>query len=183
MQIKESSKIEVENKAKNMSDFLRMEYFETCLKQIKGIDVRKFCHEELAKLYDGRNMFLEAARHQKAMSDLSITFKEKIQSYVKEIVLWIKANQLDNADKSMREVISIANSVEKEEIKKAIKDFYQKQAIAYEGSMKNANALKLYEKLFEMSNDAEKPALKEKLLFLYDKMGKIREYMRMKGRV
>lgn len=182
MQIKETNRTEVENKAKGMSDFLKMEYLEKCIKDIKNeLDVKKFCHSELSKIYEARNMFLESARHQKSLSDLSITFKEKIQSYVKEIGLWIKANQLDNADKSLREVLSIANSIEKQEIKKAIKDFYQKQAEAYERSMRNAHALKLYEKLFEISNEAEKAILKEKLLFLYDKMGKIREYMKMRG--
>ena len=180
MQIKESSRIEVENKAKDMSDFLKMEYLETCLKQIRGVDVKKFCHSELTKLYETKNMFLEAARHMRSLADLSITFKEKIQTYMREIESWIKAGRYEEAEKPMREVLSIANSVEKEEIKKAMKEFYQKQAIAYEKSLKNASALKLYEKLFEISNEAERLQLKEKLLFLYDKLGKIKEYMGMK---
>ena len=181
MQVKETTKQEIENKARGMSDFLRMEYFETCLKQTKSIEVKKFCHQELARLYEARNMFLEAAKNMNTMAEISITFNEKIKAYVKETELWIKAGRYENADASLKRALASANTQEKEEIKKAIKEFYKRQAEAYEKEKRNTNALKIYEKLFEIAEQGEKQEIKNKLIELYGRLGKIREYMKMKG--
>ena len=183
MQIKEINKAEIETKAATMSDFLRMEYLEECHKHIKSIDVKKFCHFELAKLYDARGMFSEAARNMKSVNDFALTFKEKMQNFVKEAEMWIKATQYDRADEAFKKALTCGNTRDKEEIKKSVKEFYKKQAAIFEKADRRANALKVYERLIEIADENEKPAIKEKLFSFYSKLGKIKEAMALQGQV
>lgn len=182
MQIKEKTRQEIESKASGMSDFLKMEYLEACIKNTNSIEAKKFCHSKLAELYERKNMFLEAARNMSSMAEMAVTFNDKIQAYIIETVLWIKAAKYDEADGAFRKALASGNTLEKEEMKQAIKEFYKKQALVYEKSNKNGSALKIYEKLMSMANDLEKEEIKNKLLFLYEKLGKIREYNMLKNK-
>lgn len=172
----EKTRAEVEQKLGMMSDFLRMEYLESCIKQHREFEIKKFCNIKLAELYGQRNMFAEAARNAAAAADLAATYKEKIEAYMKETELWIKAAQYERAEESFRKALASGNSQEKFEMKRAIKELYKKQAVVYEKSGRNSNSLRIYQKLLEMSDDTEKLEIKKKLLELYKRLGKIREY-------
>ncbi len=176
MIMQEKTRAEIEQKLGMMSDFLKMEYLENCIKQHRDFEIKKFCNMKLADLYEKRNMFLEAARNMTAAADLAITFKEKAQAYMQETSLWIKAGHYERAEESFRKALASGNSQEKFEMKRAIKELYKKQVLAFEKSGRNANSLKVYQKLLEISDDAEKLEIKKKLLELYKKLGKIREY-------
>lgn len=176
MIIQEKTRGEVEQKLGMMSDFLKMEYLENCIKQHRDFEIKKFCNLELAKLYAGRNMFLEAARNAASAAELAATFKEKIAAYMQETSLWIKAGHYERAEESFRKALASGNSQEKFEMKRAIKELYKKQALVFEKSGRNANSLKVYQKMLEISDDSEKLEIKKKLLDLYKKLGKIREY-------
>jgi len=182
MQIKEKTRQEIEAKASGMSDFLKMEYLEACIKNTNSIEAKKFCHSELARLYEAKNMFLEAARNMSSMAEMAITFNDKMQAYIKETELWIKAARYDDADEAFRKALASGNTKEKEEMKSAIKELYKKQALAYEKANKKGSALKIYEKLFSISSDLEKEEIKNKLLYFYEKLGKIREYNMLKSK-
>lgn len=183
MKVFEKTRPEIETKLNMMSDFLRMEYLESCLKQHVDFDVKRLCNSKLSELYEGRNMFSEAARNMEAVAEIAATFREKINAYIKESELWIKAGYYDRADESFRKALACGNMREKEDMKKAIKDLYRKQALAYEKSNRNSNALKVWQKLIEMADESEKPELKEKLLYLYKRLGKIREYSVLSGQI
>lgn len=176
MLVQEKTRGEIEQKLGMMSDFLKMEYLESCIKQYREFDIKKFCNQELANLYAKRNMFLEAARNAAAAAELTATFKEKVQAYMKETELWIKAGQYERADEAFRKAQASGNTMEKFEMKRAIKELYKKQAQAYERALRNANALKVYQKLIELADEQEKIEVKRKILDLYKKLGKIREY-------
>lgn len=183
MLVQEKTRGEIEQKLNVMSDFLKMEYLESCIKQFREFDVKRFCSMKLAELYEGRNMFSEAARHASAAADMATTFSEKIHAYMKETGLWIKAGHYERADESLRKGLSSANTREKFEMKHAVKNLYKKQAEAYERAARNSNALKVYQKLLELSDDAEKRGIKMKLLVFYEKLGKIREYTLLKNQL
>lgn len=183
MQVNEKTRQEIEGKLKGMTDFLKMEYLESCLKYHRDFDAKKFCNLKLAELYEGRSMFSEAARNMSSMAEMAATFKEKIQAYMKETELWIKAARYDLADDAFRKALASGNMKEKEEMKKAIKQLYKKQAEVYEKVRRNANALKIYEKLLQMADEDEKPEIKKKLLELYKILGKIREYTILSGQI
>ena len=181
MLVQERTRGEVEQKLGMMSDFLKMEYLETCIKQHRDFDIKKFCNLKLADLYASRNMFLEAARNAAAAAEKAATFKEKVQAYMKETSLWIRAGQYERAEESFRKALASGNTQEKFEMKMAIKELYLKQAQAYEKALRNANALKIYQKLLEISDETEKIEIKKKVLDLYKKLGKIREYSVLKA--
>lgn len=176
MIIQEKTRAEVEQKLGMMSDFLKMEYLESCIRQNRELDTKKFCNMKLADLYAGRNMFLEAARNAASAAELAATFKEKTEAYMKEVELWIKAGQYERSEEALRKALASGNSQEKFEMKRKVKQIYRKQAETFERSMKSTNALKVYQKLLELSDDAEKTEVKKKILDLYKKLGKIREY-------
>jgi len=87
------------------------------------------------------------------------------------------------ADDAFRKALASGNMKEKEEMKNAIKQLYKKQAEVYEKVKRNANALKIYEKLLQMVDEGEKPEIKKKLLELYKILGKIREYTILSGQI
>jgi tetratricopeptide (TPR) repeat protein len=183
MKVSEKNRQEVEAKLRMMSDFLKMEYLESCMKQNSSLDVKKFCHQKLSELYEGRNMLAEAARNMSSAAEMAATFSEKIQAYIKETELWIKATQYDRADEAFRKALASGNTREKEEMKKSILDLYRKQAAEYEKAKRNSNALKIYEKLVEMVPESERRDVKLKLLDLYKALGKIREYTSLKNQL
>lgn len=173
----------MENKLKTMSDFLKMEYLEECAKQNIDMNIKRFCSQELVKLYSGRNMFSEAAKNMSSVADIAITYKEKIQSYMAEVELWIKSGDYDMAEEAFTKALACGNAREKEEMKKTVKDIYLKQALLYEKANKNSHVLKIYEKLLHMADDKEKLEIKKKILPLYGKLGRIRDYTLLKGQI
>jgi len=176
MKVTEKTIPEIEAKFNALSPFLKMEYLEECSKQNADLNIKRFCCKKLAELYEFRQMFSEAAKNMSSLADMAITFKEKISFFLKETELWIKSNQYDIADETYRMAIAIGNTKEKEEVKKAVKEIYNKQAFYFEKTNKNANALKIYEKLLHIVEEGEKLEVKKKILPLYKKLGKIHEY-------
>ena len=138
---------------------------------------------KLADLYDNRNMFAEAAKHAANAADMASTFNEKIKAYMRETELWIKASQYDRAEESSRKALASGSTREKFEMKKSIKDLYKKHASDYEKAGKNTSALKVYLKLLELSDESEKKETKLKILGLYERLGKIREYTLLRDQI
>ncbi len=178
MIVREKTRPEIEAKLKNMSDFLRMEYLEACLKQQElAHDVKRFVHQNLAMLYEPRSMFSEAAKNMEAVADVSVTFKDKIDAFLKMIELYVKASMFDMADNALRKAMSCANASQRVNIRMNVKEMYKNQAIKYEKIDKPGNAMKIYEKLMALEEDASaKNEVKKKLLPIYERLGKIREY-------
>ncbi len=183
MKVIEKTIPQIENKLKIMSDFLKMEYLEECARQNIDLNIKKFCNQELSRLYAERNMFSEAAKNMSSVAEMALTYKEKIQFYLSEVELWVKSGDYDMAEEAFGKALACGNSREKEEIKKIIKELYLKQALMHEKANKNSNALKIYEKLLHMADDKEKLEIKKKILSLYGKLGKIREYTLLKGQI
>ena len=181
MQIKETTRQEVEERASKMSDFLKMEYLEKCIKSHISLDVKKFAHNHLAELYDKRSMYAEAAKHKSALAELTTTFKDKRNAFVQETELWIKAARFLEADNAIKKALACSNTIEKQEVKDIAKQMYKNQAILNLKNQRNAAALKFYEKLqsLELTED-EKNDVRKNLLFLYDKLGKVREFYKIK---
>ncbi len=185
MKIEEKNKDEIQKKAAKMSDFLKLEYYENCLKKADiTLDAKRFCHFEVARIYEDKKMFRVAARHTAIAAEIAITFKEKRNLYVKEAETLIKAEDYEFAHKALLNAISNTNTPqEKAEVLAAVKSSYKKQAEEYEKAEKRNKALKIYEKLYQETKDMnEKIMLREKLLSLYEKLGKIREFMNLKNR-
>ena len=127
-------------------------------------------------------MLGESAKTYGFVADLTLTFTEKIRFNLKQVELYAKAGMFERADECAQTASRNANSTQRAEIMVSIKEFYKRQAAAYEKEKRRANAVKMYEKLASMNlSESEKEEVKNKLLHLYEELGKIKEYMMLKG--
>jgi hypothetical protein len=181
MKILERTKEEIAQKVETMSDFLKMEYLENCLKQFPDREIQKFCYFRLSQLYEGRKMFVEAARNMTRYANLLDRDKNMIKAHLKEAELWIKAGSYDDVDAIIKKIVPMANAVDKIEIKSTIKEAYSKQAIEFEKGGKNSYATKIYERMLADANETERIAIQKRLVELYRRLGKVREYLALKG--
>jgi hypothetical protein len=176
------SKSEIEKELQGKGDFVQIDHLGVFLKEDLPTDIRKFAMEKMAGIYEKKMMFGEAAKIYNNLSIISIPFKEKMKYHVKEAELCIKGGLLREADYATQKAISQANTFEKNDIMFSIKQFYKKQAEVFEKEIRRNNAARLYEKLLELSTtEAEKREVREKLMGLYEKLGKFREYNVLKG--
>ncbi|MEX2017000.1 MAG: hypothetical protein WD876_00835 [Candidatus Pacearchaeota archaeon] len=176
------SRGEIEKELLDKGDFVQIDHLTAFLKQDIPTDIRKFVMIRIAELYEKKFMFREAAKLFNNVAMLVIPFKDKIQHHVKEAELYIKAGDLREADHAMQRALAQANQFEKNDIMFSIKKFYKVQAEAYEKGMRRNNATKMYEKLLELSpTSAEREEYKRKILPLYEKLGKFREFNALKG--
>lgn len=182
MLTKNMSKTEIENFLKGKGNFVQLDYLNRFLNESLSMDMKKFVHLKLASIYERAGMLSEAAKGYNSAASFSITFSDKMNNYVKESELYIRAGNFVKSDEAMKKAMNEANSVEKREIFITIKEFYKRLAKEYEESLKKGHATKIYEKLFEMELEAtEKEEIRKKLLELYEKLGKTKEYNLLKG--
>ena len=171
------TKGEIEKFLNDKGNFVQIDYLTRFLKGDLTMDMKKFVFLKLADIYERINMKNEAAKMYSGAATVSITFAEKIKHLVKETELYVKSGTFEMADAAMKKALNEANSIEKNDIYFTVKEIYKKQAEFYEKNLKRFNAMKAYEKLLEMNiKDSEKKEIKEKLLALYEKLGKTKEY-------
>ncbi|MFA7707353.1 MAG: hypothetical protein WCX73_00215 [Candidatus Pacearchaeota archaeon] len=181
MQVLEKKKEEVEAKANKMSDFVKMEYLESCLKTIPDLSVAKYCYKQLAELYEKKLMYTEASKYMTRFGESCVGAKEKIAAIIKEAELLIKAGQYDPAGYLYTKAMTLADASGKFEIKRNMILTYKKEAELLEKSNRSTAALKIYEKIINYVLDAEKIEMKRKMLKLYQNLGRITDYLKLKS--
>ena len=177
----ELSKSDVEMQISGKGEFVQIDNLNILLKQRLHRDTKKFIYLKLVEIYNKRKMFNDVAKMYEGLAGICIAFSEQIKNHIKATEYYIQAGFFDKADYSMRKALNEANSVEKNEINFTVKDFYKRQAEEYERELKRNHATKIYEKLLEMSiTDQERKEIKEKLMELYEKLGRLKEFYAMK---
>jgi tetratricopeptide (TPR) repeat protein len=161
-------------------DMLKIEYLENSLKQTLANDVRRFCHLKLADLYSGRMMIAEAAKNMGAAAECATTYKDKMQLYVNESLLWTKKAEYANAENAFKKAMACGNAVEKEQIKQQMKKEYFSTAEGFEKREKRNAAIVVYERIMALPfiTQDEKDRVVAKLAKLCSSVGKIPEAMR-----
>jgi lipopolysaccharide biosynthesis regulator YciM len=176
------TKVEIENFLKGKGEFVQLSHLEIFLRKDPPLETKKFIYLKMAEIYDKKNMFTEAAKMFHSMAIISVAFTDKIKYHVKEAEMFIKAGMFNRVDEAVRKSMNDANATEKSEIFITIKNFYKKQAEQYTKELRRNHSIKIYEKLLEMNiSETERSEIKEKLLKLYEKTGKLREYYSLKG--
>ena len=177
----ELSKSDVESNLIGKGDFVQIDYLNKLLKEKLHRDTKKFVYIKLIGIYEKKNMFNDVAKMYEGFASISVAFSEQIKNHLKATEYYIKAGFFDKADYSVRKALNEANSVERNDINFTVKDFYKRQAEEYEKGLKRNSAAKIYEKLLEMSiTDQERKEIKEKLMELYEKLGRLKEFYTMK---
>lgn len=175
------SKHEIEEILEGKGDFVQIDYLTKFMNEEMSFDLKKFICFKLAEIYERKGMLNDAAIMFEDIALISIAFSEKIKYYVKVAELYIRVGFFDKAYSAMKKALNQGNEQQKYEVYFTIKGFYMRQAEIYESELKRNHAAKIYEKLLNMNiNDFEKEEIKEKLLGLYEKLGKFKEYSALK---
>ncbi|GIU68700.1 MAG: hypothetical protein KatS3mg001_550 [Candidatus Pacearchaeota archaeon] len=177
------SKSEIEKTLQGKGPFIQIDWLNRLLKEPLTMDMKRFVLLKIAELYEKVKMFSKAAESYNALAQISLTFADKINFYLKEAEFYIYSDNFSKADEATKKALLEANTLERKRIKTQILDFYKKQAEKYEKEKKRAKAAEVYEKLLEISTSQnEREEIKKKLVSLYEKLGKIREIRNLESK-
>lgn len=171
------TKSEIEQFLNGKGDYVQIDHLGRFLKEPIALDTKKFVFLKLAVLYEKARMLNDAAKMYDNAAGISIAFVEKIKHYMKETELYAKLGAFDRVEQAIKKAMAQANFREREEMKVSVKIFYKEQAKICEAEVRRNQATRFYEKILEMRiSEQERREIKEKLLELYKKLGKIHEY-------
>ncbi len=177
----ELSKSDIEEQIEGKGEYIQIDHLNKLLEQKLHRDTKKFVYLKLIEIYNKKHMLNDVAKMYEGFAGICIAFSEQIKNYLKATEYYIRAGFFDKADYSMRRALNDANAVERNDINFAVKDFYKRLAENYERELKRNNAVKIYEKLLEMGiTDEERKEIKERLMKLYEKLGKLKEFYALK---
>ncbi len=175
------SKEEIREALKDKGDFVQIDDLTKFLETKPALPIKRFVYQKLAEIYEKTGMLGDAGIYSEQLAETCVTFQDKINYFMKATELFVRAGNFEKADSSMKKSLHNANAAERENLYYTMKDFYKKQAQAYEKDHKRAHAVKFYEKLLTMNlSDKEKEVITQKLLDLYEKLGKFRDYHMLK---
>ena len=177
------NKQEVEEAIKDKDDFIKINYLNRFLKKVDNLDMKKFLLLSLASVNESRNMIHEAVKNVSNAGDIAITYREKRELYIKEADLWIKIGNFNLAEKALHRAFSFGNTQEREEMESQYLESFRARGKNLENTRNTRKAIEVYERLLQVTKSIPKKyEVKEKLLKLYNKTGKLREHERLKGR-
>lgn len=179
MQVQETNLREIQEKAGRMSDFLRMEYLESCISKLHDVEIQRFCCLELSRLYEERKMYSDAIKYIFKYRETLISQEEKNKAMNREIELLIKSGQYERADLLFRRLMEHVKEREKFELVRKIVEYYRKGVIQFERENKYSGQAKVYEKMLPYLQDPEKSYAKKRLIEVYKKLGCVRESLEL----
>jgi len=181
MEIKERNRHDVEERLKSMGDYMKIHYLGACLKHPFDFDTKRFAFLKLGELYENKKMFLDAAKMMMNAAPINTTFRDKMDDFVKAVELFTKAGNFEEADIAFEKALACGNDRDKINLKQRRIELYKKQAETYFDNDKRHSALVAYEKLLDYNlSEADRREAQSKLLYLYEKLGKIKEYGNLK---
>jgi len=176
------TKRELEEKIKNVGDYVKMDLLSSALKIQIDIETKKFVLAKLTEIYEARRMFSEAARMIRNAAELATTYEEKMNSFMKSFSLFVKGGAFDEADVSFTKALGCATELQKGRLKTARKEAYKTQAKEYVTKERRSHALIAYEKIMALDlTPDEKRDVQTTLLMLYERLGKVKEFYALKA--
>ena len=170
---------EIESVLGGLGDFVQIDHLLRFLREPEiTSEMKKFNYLKLARIYEKKGMFFDAAKSYSNAAIYSLKDAEKGSFCVKECESLISGGFFEHVDKTIQKGYANMTSEERAWIYNKIKELYRKQAENYESQLKRSNAVRVYEKMLELRlSDFEKKEIKERLMGLYEKLGKKKEYM------
>ncbi len=171
------TKEEIEKALNGKGDFVQIDYLTKFLETKPPLLLKRYTYLKLANIYESKKMFNDSGKMFENLGVISIAFSEKIKYFVKAAQSYIEDGFFENADNAVKKAMGEANEYERGEIYYSIKEFYKKKAQVYESQLKRNHAANIYEKLLQMKiTEFEKKEFKKRLLDLYERLGKFKEY-------
>lgn len=176
------TKQDIEDTIKNKDDFIKIDYLNRYLKQVDSLEMKRFILLHLAAANENKGLLHDAIRNVSAAGDVSLTFREKRDLYMKEVSLWIKLGDFMMAEKAFHKSLGYGNDIEKMEMQELYENTFRAIGKSYMDQEKFRKALEVYEKVFSITKvNLRKNEVKDKLLELYGKLGRGKEYDRLKN--
>lgn len=178
IQVKERMLFDVKTRFDSLAtDLIKMEYLESVLKTHDiGIEVKKFAFGTLAELYEKRAMFENAAKSMFGKAGYDVTFREKIESYLKAGEFYARAGNIVSAEDMFLRAKREANSEQQPRIVLFRKNILLTIAGELEKKQRMSHATKFYEHLLSLKlDDLEKSLIKNKLVEYYKKVGRFND--------
>lgn len=184
MLVKERTRGEIEEKFNQMGDYVKIDYLSSCLRNKIDFDTRKFVLVKLAGLYEQKKMYAHAADCMKNAAEINTTHQNRTTDFLKAIDLFVKGGDYASAESLLRLTLSHAETGQKDEIQRIVKENYKSHANYLLRLGKRKGAMELYEALLAMKlSPQEHDEIAQDLLGLYEKLGKIREYYALKRKI
>lgn len=170
---------EIESFLGGLGDFVQIDHLLRFLREPENTnEMKKFIYLKLAKIYEKKGMFFDASKAYSNAAIYSLKDAEKGSFCVKECEALIRGGFFEHVDKTIQKGYANMTPEERAWIYTKIKELYKKQAEEYETQLKRSNAVRVYEKMLELRlSEPEKKEIKERLMNLYEKLGKKKEYM------
>jgi len=179
---KSVSRIEIEEKLKNVGDYVKIDYLSQCLKKNLDFDTKRFVLLKLGEIYEQKKMFAEAGKMMRSAAEIATTYESKMNDFMKSAELFVKAGNFDESDSSFNKAVAYASGMQKDRLKNRRKEAYKAQAKEFVAKDKRKHAMDAYEKLLTMElSPEEKKEAQSNLLVLYEKLGKVKEFYALKA--
>lgn len=174
---------EIQHELNGKGDYVKIDYLSRLLKETISIASRNFVCQKLAEIYEDRGMLPSAAQMYEALGISALTSGDKVKYFTKETECYAIAGSFDKADYALKRAMSEGNPIDRQRIYDNTIETFKKYASQFEKEKNKRNhAAKIYEKLLEMKiPDSDRKTIKEKLLQLYEQMGKMKEYFQLKN--
>ena len=175
-------KQEIEDFLEGKDDFVVIDHLTRLIKEQPPIDVRKYAYLKMARIYLNRSMFIDAAKMFRNAAINSVKFSEQQENCMKEAKCYLRALKFDDATNALKKAFAEANQDQRNNMYKGFIEYFKKVGEDYEKQNLPGKTTKVYEKLIRMKiTDEDKEEVKEKLLNLYQKLGKTKEYNFLKS--
>lgn len=173
---------EIEQKLSTVGDYVKMDYLQQCLKKQLDFDTRKFVLLTLATIYETRGMYLEAARLLRNAAEINTTYDGKMHDFMRSTGAFIKGAGYDEAHLTFMKALGCVAEKAKPSIKETYKKLYFTQAEELIKRDKRKHALEAYERILSLDflSPEEKRKAQVALLPLYEKLGKVKEFLALK---
>lgn len=184
MKVQERSRQEIDAKLATMGDYVKIDYLTRALSSGLDFDTKKHAMSILAKLYESRSMYLEAARLVRNSADINTTFKAKIAEFMKSVELYVRGGNYPEADFVFQQALALATEREKPELRAQLKGYYFVEAQRFIKQDRRNQAKKAYEKVMTFDlNVQEKADAQRQLLGLYEKLGNVKEFLKLRDSI
>jgi tetratricopeptide (TPR) repeat protein len=184
MRVKEVARKDIEERFQGMSDYVRIDYLSSCLKNNLDYDTRKFVLVKLAGLFESKGMYADAGKAMRAAAEINTTEKNKVEDFLKSIELFIRASDYEMADLIMRKMFPVLEVIEVKQIERRVKAMYDMHAKTCIQKGKRKQDIGAYEKSLTLNvEDSEKRDIRSTLLKLYEQVGDISQFNKMRRQI
>jgi tetratricopeptide (TPR) repeat protein len=168
---------DMRSKLSTLSFELKIEYLENMLKRIMlPNDVKYSASKTLADLYLQKGWIASAAKAMERAAETVTTYEAKKEVYMNIGMLYVQAMEFIQAGDAFKRAMDAAAPGERVALQKKIRQAWMNEAERMEKGSRRPKALEIYDRLLRSTNDYyEQEVLMKKIMFLYEKLGRIKD--------